>query len=374
MKKLLLSLLTLCLIFSLVACGEKNEQNTDNGSTSADSQDSLKEKKAVKNPDEPSQEIIDASWDSGLIQVDGKLVQFPFTLSDWVAMGFDYDLGELNKDYLYAQNQQGAVRLLVNGEEFITYQFIKTTEGFETIEAMNPLIGGTGLLFIPPTNFSVFVPGGLTLGDPYQKIEEALGKPREISNTMTYTYGELPLLSNRGFQYGLSFGVDRNVQAISTIQIGKNINACPIESLTNITFENVPNRQTSDTHNVSLSWLPESQEPTDAFSHNAQRGARSAISYNNQTYFAEFIFSLTSQKYAKSNEYSSYGDSLFDETDENGMRRRLYYTGQNYLAVCSNDFFVLEAKLNLKNAMDASEDTYTVLKDFAIDFTKSIQY
>ncbi len=383
MKKLLLSLLTLCLVFSLAACGEDGKKTSDKESEkkterdsddnkdskddkdSADFLDSLKEKVTEINPDEPSQEIIDASWDSGLIQVDGKLVQFPFTLSDWVAMGFDYDLGELNKDYLYAQNQRGHVSLLVNGEEFIICSFIKTTEDYETVESINPLVEETGLLMKAPKNFSVFFPGGLTFGDPYQNIEAALGAPRE-----GYTYGEF----SYGIKYGLSFSINRNEQTINTIQLGKNLKPCPIEDLTTITFENVPNRQTSDMHNVSLSWFPESQEPTDALSLKDQRGGRSVMIYNNQTYFAEFVFSLTSQKYAKSNEYSSYGDPLFDETDENGMHRRLFKAEDNYLVVCSTDAFILKSTLKLKNAMDDSEDTYAVLKDFAIEFTKSIQY
>ena len=391
MKKLLLSLLTLCLMFSLAACGEdtektsgkesekKTEKISNDDEVSKDDKDSenfldsLKEKVTEENPNKPKQEIIDASWDSGLIQIDGKLVQFPFSLSDWIALGFDYNLGSLKKDYLYAQNDQGSVWLIVNGEEFCSYRFIKTTEGFETVEAINPIIEETGLLMAPPKNFSIFFPGGLTFGDPYQNIEEALGKPRGVTNTMTYNYGELGY-SPYSLKYGLTIGVNRNDQTIGNFQIGKSLDANNIKDLTTITFENVPNIQTSDLHTVSLSWFPESQEPTEVFSHKAQRGGRTAIMYNNQTYFAEFIFSLTSQKYARSNEYSSYGDPLFDETDENGMRRRLYKADDNYLAVCSTDAFILEATLTLKNAMDASEDTYAVLQDFAIEFTKSIQY
>ncbi|MBR4082791.1 MAG: hypothetical protein IKK33_00745 [Lachnospiraceae bacterium] len=389
MKKLLLSLLILCVMFSLTACGDKTVTEADIETWSDEDfekaleelDDSFtsdnEETEEVALPEskiyEAKQEIIDAGWDSGLVQIDGKLVQFPFSLSDWVAMGFDYDLGSLSKDYLYAQNNKGSVRLLVNGEQFCSYSFIKTTEGFETIEAINPIIKETGLLVTPPKNFSIFFPGGLTFGDPYQNIEEALGKPLNLSNSMVYTYGELGY-SPYSLKYGLSISVNRNDQTIGSFQIGKSLDASNIEALTTITFENVPNRQTSDLHNVSLSWFPESQEPTEVFSHKAQRGGRTTIMYNNQTYFAEFIFSLTSQKYARSNEYSSYGDPLFDETDENGMRRRLYKADDNYLAVCSTDAFILEATLNLKNAMDASEDTYAVLQDFAIEFAKSIQY
>ena len=50
----------------------------------------------------------------------------------------------------------------------------KKTEGFETIEAINPIIDETGILAEPPKNYSIFFPGGLTFGDPYQNIEEAL--------------------------------------------------------------------------------------------------------------------------------------------------------------------------------------------------------
>lgn len=389
MKKLLLSILTLCLAFSLVACGDKTVTEAD--IETWDEEDFEKaleelddtiasdneETEEINIPESKSydakQEIIDADWDSGLVQINDKLVQFPLYLSDWVALGFDYELVTKSKDYLFAQNDRDMVRLLVNGEQFCCYSFIKTTEGFETIDAINPIIEETGLLATAPKNYSIFFPGGLTFGDPYQNIEEALGKPRELTNTMTYNYGQLGY-SNFSLKYGLSIGVNRNEQTIGTFQIGKNLNACIMEELTTITFENVPNIQTSDLHNISLSWFPESQEPTDVLALRDQRGARSVIISNNQTYFAEFIITLTAQKYASPYSYLSYGDPLFDETDENGMRRRLYNTDYNYLAVCSTDAYILEATLTLKNAMDASEDTYAVLQDFAIEFTKSIQY
>lgn len=388
MKKLLLSILTLCLAFSLVACGEKTITEADIETWSdEDFEKALEElddsEEAIDETEETTttevatpvakQEIIDAGWDSGLIQINDKLIRFPFSLSDWVALGFDYELVTKSKDYLFAQNDRDMVRLLVNGEQFCCYSFTKTTEGFETIDAINPIIEETGLLDAAPKNYSIFFPGGLTFGDPYQNIEEALGKPRELTNTMTYNYGQLGF-SKFGLKYGISIGVNRNEQTIGTFQIGKNLNACKMEELTTITFENVPNIQTSDLHNISLSWFSESQEPTELIMLAPQRGARSVFSYNNQTYFAEVVFGFRAQKYASSYDYLSYADPLFDETDENGMRRRLYKTDYDYLVVCSTDTFILEANLNLKNAMDASEDTYAVLQDFAIEFTKSIQY
>ncbi len=98
------------------------------------------------------------------------------------------------------------------------------------------------------------------------------------------------------------------------------------------------------------------------------------MTYNNQTYLVEVVFGLTSQKYANPYAYLSYGDPLFDETDENGMRRMLYYTDYNYLVVCSTDVHILETSLTLKNMTDASEDTYSAFQDFAIEFARSIKY
>lgn len=393
MKKLLLSLLTLCLVFSLAACGDKTVTEADietwdeedfekalgklDDSIASDNKETDKEAAEITIPEsktyEAKQEIIDAGWDSGLVQINDTLVQFPLTLSDWVALGFDYDLDNLSKDYLFAQNDYIRINLLVNGERFCNMVYIKTTEGFETIDAINPLIEDTGLLVAAPQTFTVFFPGGLTFGDPYQAIEEALGKPLEITDSMVYKYGDLGY-STYSLKYGLNIGVNRNEQTIGNFQIGRSLNPCNIEDLTTITFENVPNIQVSDVHNVSLSWFHDSQEPTDNLFLTDQRGGRSVMISNNQTYFAEFIITLTAQKYASPYAYLEYGDPLFDETDENGMRRRLYKTEYNYIAVCSNDFYILEATLSLKNPTDASEDTYNVLQDFAIEFAKSIQY
>ena len=85
-------------------------------------------------------------------------------------------------------------------------------------------------------------------------------------------------------------------------------------------------------------------------------------------------FCITSTKYATVYDYIEYGDPLFNELDENGMSRRLFKTESNYLIVCSKGSHILETTLTLKNATDASEDTYAVLQDFAIEFAKSIQY
>ena len=95
MKKLLLSIITLCMIFSLSSCGdnedktkepdldswtEKDLEDALNALDSADKASGTPAPAATAIPVasyEAKQEIVSASWDSGLVQIDDKLVQLP---------------------------------------------------------------------------------------------------------------------------------------------------------------------------------------------------------------------------------------------------------------------------------------------------------
>ncbi len=101
MKKLLLSIITLCMICSLSSCGdnedkpkesdldnwnEKDFEDALNALDSADKSSGTPAPAATASPEasyEAKQEIISASWDSGMVQIDDMLIRLPIRLNDW---------------------------------------------------------------------------------------------------------------------------------------------------------------------------------------------------------------------------------------------------------------------------------------------------
>ena len=137
MKKFIISIVTLCLIFSLTSCGNDadkpiTEQDLETW-TEKEFEDALLSLEAAdESADaanqetaalagglfEAKQEIIDAAWDSGLVQINDKLIQLPIHLSEWVDLGLDYEVeyGNKSKDFLFTQDERVMLELVVNGE------------------------------------------------------------------------------------------------------------------------------------------------------------------------------------------------------------------------------------------------------------------
>lgn len=137
MKKPYLVVAAVCLLFSLTSCGNDagkpiTEQDLEN-LTEKELEEALLAMESAEQAAnaanqemsvtmgssfEAKQEILDAAWDSGLVQIDDKLVQLPVHLSEWVDMGLDYevDFGHKSKDYLFTQNELVRAELTYNGE------------------------------------------------------------------------------------------------------------------------------------------------------------------------------------------------------------------------------------------------------------------
>ena len=333
MKKFIISIVTLCLIFSLTSCGNDadkpiTEQDLETW-TEKEFEDALLSLEAAdESADaanqetaalaggsfEAKQEIIDAAWDSGLVQINDKLIQLPIHLSEWVDLGLDYEVeyGNKSKDFLFTQDERVMLELVVNGETLDYLTFTKKTETPETVLDMDPLIEKIYTRIVPE-NVTMYTPGGLSIGDSYASIEEKLGKPTEIDDNLTYMYGQI---GNEltDLYYGINVYVNRDSQTVSRFVVGKSIQESNREDLTTISFEDVPNRQTSDTHNVTLLWVPEYKQ-IPGFLVN-DRCVDGVLNDNGKKYYMSLSFSLLAQKYANPYTYIEYGDPILDETDE----------------------------------------------------------
>lgn len=391
MKKLMISVIALCLFFGLTSCGNGADKHIteqdletmtekeleeallamESAEESAEAQQDTAMAAAISY--EPKQEIIDAAWDSGLIQIDDKLIQLPIHLSEWVDMGLDYevDYGRKAKDYLFMPKDSVSVGLLYNGETMGNINFTKKTETPETVADMDPMIE---VIFVrmKPDNVTMYFPGGLTFDDPYGSIEEKLGKATEIDGNLNYTYGRVED-SESDTYYGIRIHVNRNTQTLSGFEIGKCVEESNREDMTTIYFEDVPNRQTSDIHNVSLLWSPVYRQFSGVLSAN-QRGVDSVLNDNGKKYYISIDFSMLAQKYANPYDYLEYGDPILDTTDENGINRKIYNAGYAYIVVCSTDVHIFKATVKFIALPDSSEDALATLQDLIFDITNSVQF
>ncbi len=391
MKKLLLSIITLCMIFSLSSCGgnedkpresdldnwsEKDFEDALNALDSADKSSGTPASAATASPEasyEAKQEIISASWDSGMVQIDDMLVQLPICLNDWVALGLDYelDLGQKSKDYLFTQNESISLNLTYKGTQLGLLIFTKESEAPETVKDMNPLIEKISIRQ-KPESITMFFPGGLTFGEPYSSIEEKLGKATEIDGNLTYKYGQIGN-SQTDLYYGMNVWVNKDTQAVSSFDIGKSIQETDRKNLSTISFENVPNVQlTSDTHNVTLLWMPEyKQIPA---MQKAGRRVDGILNDNGKKYYMSLSFSMLAQKYANPYEYISYGDPILDATDEKGINHKVYNAGDVFIIVCTTDVHIFSAMVSLKDLSDASIDALADLQELVVEIANSVQF
>lgn len=390
MKKSILSVIVLCLVLGFTACGNDTDRPMTEKDLETMTEKELEEAlltlesaeesantveqgtAAAAGSFEAKQEIIDAAWDSGLVQIDDKLVQLPVHLSEWVDMGLDYevDYGHKSKDYLFTQNELVRAELMYNGEMLGNINLTKKTETPETLADMDPVIEVITLWGKPET-VTMYFPGGLTFGDPYGSIEEKLGEATSVDESLTYMYGR-SADSKSDMYYGIRISVDKNTQTISRFEIGRSIQESNREDLTTISFEEVPNGQTSDTHNVSLLWVSAYRQIPGTISRD--RHVDSILDDNGKKYYISLEFSMLAQQYANPYSYLEYGDPILDTTDENGINRKIYNAGYAYIVVCSTDVHIFQATVSFNALSDPSEDALATLQDLVFDITNSVQF
>lgn len=389
MKKLLLSILTLYLVFSLAACGEDTEKTSDKESekktekASDDSKedkddkdssgflDSLKDKTDKGNSLEPKQEIIDASWDSGLFQINDTLIQLPIRLSEWMELGFDYNPVTNSKDYLYNCGEYMGFDLLVNNEKICTiFNIERTDEGYGTLEETDPLIESVTLSSVNILTNKVYAPGNLQFGQSFKTIEETFGKPLLIEDVgyypnekMEYRYGYVGEHA-KGPEYGLYVGASKSTQEIEYFSVGKSMDSCSYDELVPI---NLPYK--------TLLWSP---DYTHKFVHESQDYSnddriRSVFEYNGQYYVLELSSGVS---YGTPRIY--YDEIIYEETDENGVFRGVYTVsqGRQIQLYCQFNDRYFSGYLTIENISYVAEDEAPVkekLKDLLIEIVKSVQ-
>lgn len=395
MKKKLFAVVSACMLVLLAACGSAEDKtNRDdksdvkvtsevNEETEQDVPADAKEDDKQENADsEPvaegpvvytaKQEILDAEWHSGFVQVNDKLIQLPITLSELLAMGFDYviDDGDKSKDYLFADGERTYYDLLLDGKAVCTLRCEYAGDKLATLEEINPKVESISFTGIKETELTFFLPGGVTLGDTMQAVEEKIGEPLEMEagkNNFNYTYGR-PSKGNDQCEVGVRVNVNRDSQVVTGFQVSRNIVPSTYEDFSVGKIVSVKNLQSEDVHDVQLIF-PE----TYLYSGNDMplRNAETVFEKDGNFYCLKLSFSGTLQKYFSQYELQSAGTLLYEAIDENGVSRYVYDTGVIY---CFKAPFVMKISVGMEPLSKADADVKVLYQEYLLELGKTVQY
>lgn len=388
MKKIKVALLGLSLIISLTACGSDAEnmykeemptilddelevaleasiENADVQETLTDATQEVETFVAESVHVEAKQEIIDASWYSGMVQFNDIVVQLPIHLNELVKLGFDYEVYGKSIDYLFSENESNTVYFFLNDEKLFCIDVQSDKEGFHTLEEINPLIteisiSGNDISENAKDLVDIYFSGGIKLGDSYKVIEEKLGVPYEIDSSMTYKYGSI-------IEYGLGMDLynDKNTQTIVSICIGKKEEIENLNNLSEITIENVQSMQDDTYHNITLKYLP---------NYKVESADRLQIifEYENDIYT---MYITLNPGLASSYIYTDE-ERCFEENAGDGTYRMLdeYYDNFYSYCVIIGDNTV-EGIIGITNISSKKEENITEkFLDKMVEIVKSIQF
>lgn len=399
MKKKLLVIVSVLLLVLLAACGnseskpkekEKSDVKVDKNvdekqdASEEDEEDAKKDEKKDNEADSKpvvegpvvytaKQEILDAQWQSGMLQVNDKVIQLPMSLSELLAMGFDYkiDGGNKKKEYLFAGGEVISYTLLLEGEEICYLNYWYTGDGLATLEEINPKVEAIDYLpLLGTSKLTFFLPGGVTLGDTMQAVEEKLGEPLQLNSNayaFEYIYGRV----NKGIdqcEVGVRVTVSRDTQTVANFKVVRNVEVSKYESFSADIIATVQNLQSDDAHEVRYLFPEEHIYFGD---YTAETAAETVFEKDGEVYWLKLSFTGLLQRYLGNYELLTGGTLLYEATDENGMSCRVYDSGYIY---CFKEPFVLKLIVNMEPLSKKDADVNALYQEYLIELGKTVQY
>lgn len=403
MKKKLLVIVSVLLLVLLAACGNseskpkekeksdvKVDKNVDEKQDASEEDEEEEEEDAKKDEKKDNeadskpvvegpvvytakQEILDAEWHSGMIQINDKLIQLPMSLSELVAMGFDYavDDGNKKKDYLFASGEVISYNLLLDGEVICYLNLWYTGDKLATLEEINPKVEAIEVLPIfgmPKLTF--FLPGGVTFGDTMQAVEEKLGEPLQMNpnrNIFEYLYGR----TYKGIdqcEMGVKVVVNRDTQTVTSFKVTRNVVPSKYESFSASTIASVKNLQSDEVHEVQI-FFPE--EYLYLGNNATETKAETVFEKDGVFYWLKLNFVGTLQRYFSEYELQSAGTLLYEDTDENGVSRYVYDTGVVYYFKAPS---VMKIRVEMEPLSKTDADVNALYQEYLIELGKTVQY
>lgn len=391
MKQLKIAAMGLFLISALAACGKNTEKTyteeelaqmsdkeleelLEQQIEDLENDEKIEEKKDTENTSdkgsiEPTQEVIDAEWYSGKIQIEDIVIQLPISVNELSELGFEYKLSsDMSEDYLFDETQTIPLSFYLDDKEVFLQGFPHHVEGLHTaseiLEETDLIMNDLSSLAYTDSNSTVYYAGGLKIGDSVRLIEERLGTPYEITSDhrlMQYNYGTY---STNNSQCYMTINVDRETQLISSITYTVDIipTTLDLNTFTTLSANDVICSHDDSVHNFSVNVMPNASYVGNVNSYFILDG---------QVY--SFTMSVSV--------YNHFSDSsypiLFSETDANGITRTLedHYGSYNYTV--SNDNYRLNGYISITNvSIDDEQACYSneQILNAVTEIVKSIQF
>lgn len=314
----------------------------------------------------PTQEILTASWSSGMLQVEDKVIQLPVRLSQLMQMGFTYEnWSGYSKDYLISQNSCAYIVLCYNGVQVSMVTVYNHTDmPLVTVEQIDPLITEFNI-YSSAGKLDIYFPGGIKLGDHFTTIQQKLGAAREISPyDLTHRYGTK--IDGSGVDLGVEFGVDKRTQVINSMSVKKEVNVTTLDQMTPIALLNIANEQSDTRHNMAFLFMPEYLEEKDGW-----RTVKSIVQVGTELYGIQFFCDFEMTRYYG----GRLGTPIYQQTDANGITHQVFYTGDQYYVVCIKGDYVFDGTITIKHfATDSTANVDALFRNTVIQIANSIVF
>ncbi|MBQ3164839.1 MAG: hypothetical protein IJC02_09965 [Lachnospiraceae bacterium] len=383
MKKIKLTLIGLCLIFALSACGKESsktytkedlsnmsqkeveeligrdleslikknaEENDDASSSAVTETESVIDATSDTNPYKATQEILDANWYSGKLQFRDLIIQFPTSVQELSELGFEYKSKDgYVSDYTYDRGERIPLSFYLNDKEVFTATISNTLKESCSISKLvadvNPIIQNISFYNVEDYNSAdIYYPGGLQIGNSVELISERLGSPSETDDS-TIKYGN-HLLSD--FSCSLIFYINSNSQTIQKIEYSVSMppSTLDIGSLKNTTYYDIYCSADETYHSLTVNMIP------DSYFSNSLNKLYALFHLDEQVY--SFCIDTYATNYLTKD---LTGTVLLSETDENGVTRTLVNNNDSLNYIIQSGEYYLCGPIyinNLSNPMDTS--------------------
>jgi hypothetical protein len=188
-KNIFYSALVFVMLVNFSGCGDKNKSAPQaNGTVELPSTEIAEDSTVYA----PTEEILGAKIESGMLQIGNTVITMPAKVSDFLAAGCEFADDKYSEDYIVLAHEstsrqfQNTLRLKLGTSSFSLIAFNDSDDKCPLSEAV---VKYFEFLYHPENEFTenVFLPGGLSFDSSLDEVEEKLGKTESLSYEFTNT-------------------------------------------------------------------------------------------------------------------------------------------------------------------------------------------
>lgn len=368
-KKLLVLLIGTMLIISSTGCKQKTVVETiQEQPETEDTTTEQAEEVVVINP---KQEILDADWDSGLFQIEDKLIQLPIKLSELVDLGFDYMInGEPDSENKLIGDKIYSIQVLYKGEIVFSQAGIQGEQGLNRITDLDPEITQLNFTEMIHDKLTIFAPKGIRVGSDFSEIEKKYGKCRVIQG-LTYCYGTGMMVGN-DLNYGLEIKVDDSTGTVSNFNANFDTIFSKKDRLGEMEYE--IKTTTDEPYKMKFNYVEDSVLKREGTMYES---LYTVLKRKGNLY--QITLPLNSfQRKELVSELPGKKEEIYNQKNGAGIRCRVfYYTEDNYFQLyCTDGTVVYNPVIRIQNLTKEmnNEDILDTFENLVIDIGKSIEF